>query len=174
MMRPRRRGRDGRWRLLFLGPFLRLIGHRLSVHLYDDRLECFLGSTRLLTLRRGRPSQRRTGSLRGKCLPSPWPRQTLYGVFIVKRSERENAPNHDPLQKVVKSMISARASKRSHVILSYVVNCRNQHIVGSAGVPGRVFLSPRWGAPTGAPLGLTARWSNRGIGEAGVVESTGD
>src|SRR6516225_9014808 len=33
----------------------RLIGHRLRVHLYDDRLECFLGSTRLMTLRRGRP-----------------------------------------------------------------------------------------------------------------------
>jgi len=36
----------------------RLIGHRLNVHLYDDRLDCFLGSTRLLTLRRGRPPQR--------------------------------------------------------------------------------------------------------------------
>ena len=35
----------------------RLIGHRLNVHLYDDRLECFLGSTQLLTLRRGRPPQ---------------------------------------------------------------------------------------------------------------------
>jgi hypothetical protein len=35
----------------------RLIGHRLNVHLYDDRLDCFLGSTRLLTLRRGRPPQ---------------------------------------------------------------------------------------------------------------------
>ena len=33
----------------------RLIGHRLRVHLYDDRLECFLGSTQLMTLRRGRP-----------------------------------------------------------------------------------------------------------------------
>ena len=33
----------------------RLIGHRLNVRLYDDRLECFLGSTQLLTLRRGRP-----------------------------------------------------------------------------------------------------------------------
>jgi hypothetical protein len=33
----------------------RLIGHRLRVHLYDDRLECFLGSTPMLTLRRGRP-----------------------------------------------------------------------------------------------------------------------
>ena len=32
----------------------RLIGHRLRVRLYDDRLECFLGSTRVLTLRRGR------------------------------------------------------------------------------------------------------------------------
>ncbi|HVQ11244.1 MAG TPA: IS21 family transposase, partial [Methyloceanibacter sp.] len=35
----------------------RLIGHRLNVHLYDDRLECFLGSTQLLTLRRGRTPQ---------------------------------------------------------------------------------------------------------------------
>ena len=32
----------------------RLIGHRLRVHLYDDRLECFLGSTQLMTLRRYR------------------------------------------------------------------------------------------------------------------------
>jgi hypothetical protein len=32
----------------------RLIGHRLRVRLYDDRLECFLGTTQLLTLRRGR------------------------------------------------------------------------------------------------------------------------
>jgi transposase InsO family protein len=35
----------------------RLIGHRLNVHLYDDRLDCFLGSTQLLTLQRGRPPQ---------------------------------------------------------------------------------------------------------------------
>jgi hypothetical protein len=33
----------------------RLIGHRLRVRLYDDRLECFLGSTPVLTLKRGRP-----------------------------------------------------------------------------------------------------------------------
>jgi phosphoglycolate phosphatase-like HAD superfamily hydrolase len=33
----------------------RLIGHRLKVHLYDDRLDCFLGSTRVLALPRGRP-----------------------------------------------------------------------------------------------------------------------
>jgi hypothetical protein len=33
----------------------RLIGHYLNVHLYDDRLECFLGSSQVLTLRRGRP-----------------------------------------------------------------------------------------------------------------------
>jgi hypothetical protein len=31
----------------------RLIGHRLRVHLYDDRLDCFLGSTLMMTLRRG-------------------------------------------------------------------------------------------------------------------------
>jgi hypothetical protein len=33
----------------------RLIGHRLNVHLYDDRLDCFLGATPILTLQRGRP-----------------------------------------------------------------------------------------------------------------------
>ena len=35
----------------------RLIGHRLNVHLYDDRLDCFLGATKVLTLQRGRPPQ---------------------------------------------------------------------------------------------------------------------
>jgi hypothetical protein len=33
----------------------RLIGHRLRIHLYDDRLDCFLGSTPMMTLRRGQP-----------------------------------------------------------------------------------------------------------------------
>src|SRR5208283_1609016 len=33
----------------------RLIGHRLRVRLYDDRLECFQGSTPIVILRRGRP-----------------------------------------------------------------------------------------------------------------------
>src|ERR1700751_1467074 len=37
----------------------RLIGHRLRVRLYDDRLECFLGATPLMTLRRGRPPPNR-------------------------------------------------------------------------------------------------------------------
>ena len=32
----------------------RLIGHTLRVHLYDDRLELLLGSSPLMTLRRGR------------------------------------------------------------------------------------------------------------------------
>ena len=33
----------------------RLVGHRLRVHLFDDRLDCFLGGTCVLTLARGRP-----------------------------------------------------------------------------------------------------------------------
>ena len=33
----------------------RLIGHRLRVRLYDDRLECFLGSTAMMTVQRGEP-----------------------------------------------------------------------------------------------------------------------
>ncbi len=39
----------------------RLIGHRLRVHLYDDRLECFLGVTPMMTLRRGRPASESKG-----------------------------------------------------------------------------------------------------------------
>ena len=42
----------------------RLIGHRLRVHLYDDRLDCFLGSTPMMTLRRGRqPSPDKGGHI---------------------------------------------------------------------------------------------------------------
>jgi hypothetical protein len=33
----------------------RLIGHRLRARIYDDRIECFLGSTPVATLRRGQP-----------------------------------------------------------------------------------------------------------------------
>ena len=33
----------------------RLIGHRLRVRLYDDRLDLFIGGTQLMTLARGRP-----------------------------------------------------------------------------------------------------------------------
>ena len=33
----------------------RLIGHRLRVRIYDDRLECFLGGTQILALPRGKP-----------------------------------------------------------------------------------------------------------------------
>jgi hypothetical protein len=33
----------------------RLIGHRLRVRIFDDRLECFLGCTPVATLRRGQP-----------------------------------------------------------------------------------------------------------------------
>ena len=36
-------------------PSSRLIGHRLRVRIFDDRLECFLDVTPVVTLRRGRP-----------------------------------------------------------------------------------------------------------------------
>jgi transposase InsO family protein len=35
----------------------RFVGHHLRIHLYDDRLECFLGSSPVLTLQRGRQPQ---------------------------------------------------------------------------------------------------------------------
>jgi hypothetical protein len=42
----------------------RLIGHRLRVRIYDDRIECLLGSEPVLTLRRGRAPQGR--AMRGR------------------------------------------------------------------------------------------------------------
>ena len=39
----------------------RLIGHRLRVKLYDDRLECFLGSTAMMSVRRGQPASESKG-----------------------------------------------------------------------------------------------------------------
>jgi hypothetical protein len=36
----------------------RLIGHRLGVRLYDDRLEVFVGASPLMTLARGRPNSK--------------------------------------------------------------------------------------------------------------------
>jgi hypothetical protein len=46
-------------RRIFYSVPSRLIGDRLHVHLYDDRPDCFLGSTHLLSLRRGRAPQGR-------------------------------------------------------------------------------------------------------------------
>ncbi len=39
----------------------RLVGHRLKLRIHDDRLECFLGGTHVLTLPRGRPPARGHG-----------------------------------------------------------------------------------------------------------------
>jgi hypothetical protein len=39
----------------------RLIGHRLRARIYDDRLECFLGSTHVASLRRGQPVSNNRG-----------------------------------------------------------------------------------------------------------------
>ena len=39
----------------------KLIGHRLRVRIFDDRLECFLGTTRVAMLRRGRPVSENQG-----------------------------------------------------------------------------------------------------------------
>ncbi|HKA58547.1 MAG TPA: IS21 family transposase [Gemmatimonadales bacterium] len=39
----------------------RLIGHRLRVRIFDDRLECFLGTTPVVTLTRGHPASENKG-----------------------------------------------------------------------------------------------------------------
>jgi hypothetical protein len=39
----------------------RLIGHRLRVRIYDDRLDCFLGATLVATLQRGQPASETKG-----------------------------------------------------------------------------------------------------------------
>jgi len=84
----------------------RLIGHRLRVHLYDDRLDCFLGSTPMMTLRRGQPISDRKGghvvdylhvihALRKKPMALPnlvyrdqlFPRQAYRKAFEALRAE---------------------------------------------------------------------------------------
>jgi hypothetical protein len=47
-------------RIFYTAPS-QLIGHRLRVHLYDNRIECFLGATPMMTLRRGRPVSQSKG-----------------------------------------------------------------------------------------------------------------
>lgn len=60
---------------------LRLIGHRLRVRICDDRLECFLGGTPILTLRRGAAaSQRQARSYRGLPPRHPCPAQKTDGA----------------------------------------------------------------------------------------------
>jgi hypothetical protein len=44
-----------RFKKVFYSVPSRLSGHRLRVRLYDDRLECFVGATPVMILRRGRP-----------------------------------------------------------------------------------------------------------------------
>jgi hypothetical protein len=39
-----------------------LVGHRLRVRLYDDRLECFLATSHVLTLPRGRAPKQGRGA----------------------------------------------------------------------------------------------------------------
>ena len=39
----------------------KLIGHRLRVRIFDDRLECFIGTTQVAMLRRGRPVSENQG-----------------------------------------------------------------------------------------------------------------
>ena len=96
----------------------RLIGHRLRVHLYDDRLDCFLGSTPMMTLRRGQPVSDRKGghvvdyrhvihALRKKPMALPnliyrdqlFPRQAYRKAFEALRAEvGDNPPQKCPLR----------------------------------------------------------------------------
>ena len=58
----------------------RLIGHRLRVRLYDDRLDIFIGGTQLMTLPRGRGLADRASTTRSsttgmssiRCAASRW------------------------------------------------------------------------------------------------------
>jgi hypothetical protein len=63
----------------------RLIGHRLRVHLYDDRLDCFLGSTPMMTLRRGRMVSNSKGGLASRSRAS---RILLATIGIVQSSSQ--------------------------------------------------------------------------------------
>ena len=52
---------SGGFILVFYTVPSRLIGHRLRVRIFDDRLECFLGATPVATMRRGQPVSENKG-----------------------------------------------------------------------------------------------------------------
>ena len=59
----------------------RLIGHRLRVRLYDDRLECFLGATPVMTApARALPAQRQARSCGGLSPRHPCPEAQAHGA----------------------------------------------------------------------------------------------
>ena len=59
----------------------RLIGHRLRVRLYDDRLDVFIGGTPLMTLARGRAAEQRQARPRRRLSPrDPRPAAQTHGV----------------------------------------------------------------------------------------------
>jgi hypothetical protein len=60
----------------------RLIGHRLRVRLYDDRLECLLGSTLMMTVRRGQPVSEHKGGCGFRCYPAGHSEMKPAGVPI--------------------------------------------------------------------------------------------
>jgi hypothetical protein len=99
----------------------RLIGHRLRVRLYDDRLECFLGSTALMTLRRGRPhpsGKRATSSITGTsstpCAASRWPYSTWSIASSSSRAALISAPSRRCWLGIPRSRPVARWSGSWH------------------------------------------------------------
>jgi hypothetical protein len=81
-----------------------LIGHRLRVHLFDDRLECFLGSTPILTLRRGRPVSENKG---GHVVDYRW-RCAVWSIAINSSRAR---PIARPLTRCMLSLATSRPAR---------------------------------------------------------------
>ena len=72
----------------------RLIGHRLRARLYDDRIDCYLGSTHVVTLRRGQPVSATQGGPRRR-LPARDPRAAQEADGLTQsRLPRPAVPAH--------------------------------------------------------------------------------
>jgi hypothetical protein len=118
----------------------RLIGHRLRVHLYDDRLDRFLGSTPMMMLRRGQPASDRKGghvvdyrhvihALRKKPMALPnlvyrdqlFPRLAYRKAFEVLRAEVGDKRAYQVTVELLalahdRELIAARYERRSLLI----------------------------------------------------------
>jgi transposase InsO family protein len=90
----------------------RLIGHRLRVRLYDDRLECFLGSTPLMSLRRGRPhpSGKRGHVVDYRHVIHALRRKPMALLNLVYREQL--FPRH-AYQRAFEALLTANAEKRA-------------------------------------------------------------
>ena len=125
---------DARWGYRLVRSSRRLQRQfQARANLYDDRLECFLGSTQLLTLRRGRPPET-SGKPTTLVAPSDRHRQSVRRGNPGHRHHRQSGFK-TPFQAILKEL-----GKDVQIRFAYALRCRI-HEYRSAGVTDCVYTT---------------------------------